>query len=261
MESAELPVSKSFRVIYDHLGSDVVDIYTITAVLWRGPNSTWLQQLIRSVVSFFTQTHIPPIVLYNIITQLKKDACPNESDWEDKAVSCIISLYLCIFLARKWIPFLYGLTKNTRLKDTTNEEHGSISVLMHKGSNLYISESIYVLGIFSNLLSLCLNTLTCLAIMLQTHGAINIVVGVFSMHYIHSVPQSLVNNALKSQAKQVLEKSFRDTTPTAISSITATFSTWIGFMGFVVMIVLFPLFGTLIILLTAASVIYMPICK
>ena len=179
--------------IHDHIKSDMVDIYTITAVLIKDYNTSknWAQQLVRSLASFCTQTIIPSIVFYSLFVEWIHDVCPATGTWEDRTVTCVMSMFLLVHYIRKWVPFLYGLTTNEHLQDTSNEGYGIVAILLNKNSHLYLSEFIFVIGVFGNMLSVCINTAACLVLMFQTTNPMEIVVMTFAMYYLHDLPPTI----------------------------------------------------------------------
>lgn len=184
---ANSPAVRYYKELKAHIESDVVDIYTILAVLLK--DYTLVKgvyyQVFKACVCFLAQTLLPIFVIYDSILRMRQEIpgpCPNTGTWQDRATGCIMSMFLFIFFVHKWAPFTYRLfhSPHSNSDDESIEqsdsglvgepEHqvpGIIGILFTKELNMYMSEAAFAFGVLAKMFVHSLTTLSCIFVLFR----------------------------------------------------------------------------------------------
>lgn len=285
---ADSPAVVYYKELKTHIESDVVDIYTILAVLLK--DYTLVKgvyyQVFKTVVCFLAQTLLPTFVIYDSIVRMRQETsgpCPNSGTWQDRATGCIMAMFLFIFFVHKWAPFTYRLflsvTPNKAKEESAEEsddgmigepEHqipGIIGILFTKELNMYMSEAAFAFGVLAKMLVHCLTTLSCIFVLFQSIGCIDIVVNATAMYFLSDVSILVLDEHLKERTLWYLKRRHKLVVQDSMLFNNADLDTrlsWmdhrLGMFGLFLTIVLIGLLSPLMFLCVLGAIVYIPVC-
>jgi len=292
---ANSPAVMYYKELKTHIESDVVDIYTILAVLLK--DYTLVKgvyyQAFKAVVCFLAQTVVPTFVIYDSILNMRRETsgpCPNTGTWQDRTTGCIMAMFLFIFFVHRWAPFTYRLFQTVIPEKETEDssegedgepgdssesengepEHqipGIIGILFTKELNIYMSEAAFAFGVLAKMLVHCLTTLSCIFVLFQTVGCIDIVVNAIAMYFLSDVSVLVLDDHLKERTLWYLKRRHKLVVQDSMLFNNADLDTrmsWIdhrlGMIGLFLTVVLIGLLSPLMFLATAGAIIFIPVC-
>lgn len=262
-----------YDMLNDHIESDIVDIYTISAILIKDYQNTdgCVYETIKAGVCFLLQTLLPILVIYDSIQTMILDPnlgiCPKSGTWQDRTAASIMSMFLTIFYISTWIPFTYRFFQKYEFTPESPQHRvaGILELLFNRHLNAYMSESMFVFGVLAKIMVHCLNTITCIIVIFQTVGTINIVVNACAIYYLNDISRLLVDDYIKEKCKFYLSSrhlQIKDEIVLGISqeSLTTRVDYCLGTTCAGLIILFFPVFGIIVLLSTLGAIIFMPIC-
>lgn len=272
VRGVDVPEYEDYRMLADYVDSDNVDVYTVAAIMVKdySHSNGWIFQMSRAFFCFISQSLIPIFIIYDSFLTMKNDEntvfCSDTGTWTDKAVSCIMSIFLVYFYLQKWSPFVNGFCMGVIINEDGRPEpkiKGMATLLYFRSLHHYISESVFTMGVVAKMLSHCLNTLACIIVIYQTTGTTNIAVNSCALYFLNDIANIFVDDLLKDECKfylahrhQNLMTNNFDHTVTYKRKIDQV----IGILGLIFVTIVFPILGFGILLATIGSIIYMPIC-
>ena len=269
-----------FEMLNDHLESDIVDIYTISAVLIKDYENTdgCVYETTKAGVCFLLQTLVPILVIYDSISTMidtspdystgsSNSVCPNSGTWQDRTAASIMSMFLTIFYISTWIPFTYRFFQKYEFTPESPQHRvaGILELLFNSHLNAYMNETMFVFGVLAKILVHCLNTVTCIIVIFQTTGTINIVVNACAIYYLNDISRLLVDDYIKEKCKFYISSRHLRISDEKILGISdedvgKRVDYCFGRTCAGIIILVFPLLGFSVLLMTLGSIIYMPIC-
>lgn len=268
--------SSLYDMLNDHIESDIVDIYTISAILIKDYENTdgCIYETIKAGVCFLLQTLLPILVIYDSIQSMVDDnesiglnVCPKTGTWQDRTASSIMSMFLTIFYISTWIPFTYRFFQKYEFTPESPQHRvaGILELLFNRHLNAYMSESMFVFGVLAKIMVHCLNTITCIIVIFQTVGTINIVVNACAIYYLNDISRLLVDDYIKEKCKFYLASRhlrIKDEIVLGISqeNITTQVDYCFGTTCAGLIILFFPFFGIIVLFSTLGAIVFMPIC-
>lgn len=264
---------KHYHMLKDHINSDVVDIYMIASIMIKDYNNTdgWWYQTLKALICLVAQLFLPTLVIYDEITTMMHEEssgyCPSTGTWQDKAASCVISMFLVIYYVHQWYPFTYRLFEGHIDHEYPGAKiTGIIRLLFTQRLDRYLSEAIFTLGTIAKILVHCLNTLASIIILFKTTSTMDLIINSCVMYYFNDISRMIVDDSLKIKCCYYLKKRYKHIVENNLyrEPEEITYRKWIdhktGIIGLIFAILIFPLLGVSVLLATLGSIIYMPIC-
>lgn len=270
------PAIVYYKALKEHIESDIVDIYTIVAVLLKDytiVEGIWYQ-VFKVTICFLAQTLLPVFVIYDSIQTMRVETsgpCPNTGTWQDRASGCVMSLFLLIFFFHRWAPFTYRLFDEYRGSTIGDEPRhqaaGIIGILFTRELNMYMSEAAFTWGVFAKLMVHCLTTLSCIFVILQSVGCIDIIVNATAMYYLSDVSVMVLDDYLKERTLWYLKRRHKLVIQDSMLFENADLDTTLsiidhrmGLVGLACVVIFTCLLTPVLFMATLGAVIYVPWC-
>lgn len=260
-----------YDMLNEHIESDIVDIYTISAILIKDYENSdgYIYETIKAGICFLLQTLIPIVVIYDSIVTMISDEelsfCPGKGTWQDRTSACIMSMFLTIFYISTWLPFTYKFFQKYEFTpETEHKVAGVLELLFNQNLGGYMSESMFVFGVLAKILVHCLNTITCIIVIFGTIGTMDIVVNSCAIYYLNDISRLLVDEYVKEKCKRHLKSRHLRVKDEKVLGILPDISSkadyCLGSGCAIIVIIFFPILGIAVLLASLGSIIYMPIC-
>lgn len=265
----ETPFDEPYQLLLEHIQSEYVTIYTITAIFMKDYSHTegcyW--QLFKSIICLFVQVLIPCLVIYDSINSMINQNicfCPNTGSWSDRVTSSILCLFLMIYYIHVWSPFSYHILEQcgSKFDGPKPKVVGIILMLLTKELDMYMSETIFSFGAIAKVFSHCLNTFATFMVIFMTTGTLNIVVSAVSLYFINDISNCIIDDHIRDKCIYYLQK--RKNNIENFEEEKITYRRYCDLFGgifgtFFFFIVVVPLsFGVMIA--TFCAVLYLPLC-